>query len=207
MKRCKVHAIGPITNVMSRFYVIDSDPVCRQALEGLVKNIGSPVQCQASVSPQAQQQPGDVYVVLGARGEKAPSVIDGVHVSMIPKPVRAGEVLEALRRFDRPAGQGSADLVIGAYELNTLLHELKDTASGRILRLTEKESRVLSLLAGAGHGGLPRLALMQAVWGYDESIETHTLETHIYRLRQKLEGENFSIVLLTHADGYALAVQ
>jgi DNA-binding response OmpR family regulator len=79
------------------------------------------------------------------------------------------------------------------------------------IRLTEKERDILlCLLAakaqGEGGGAVERRALLDRVWGYAETVETHTLETHIYRLRQKIEMDPASPqYLLTDGTGYRLA--
>ncbi len=61
-------------------------------------------------------------------------------------------------------------------------------ASAPAISLTEKESALLAALAAAHPAPLPREALLESVWGMRAEIDTHTLETHIYRLRQKLES-------------------
>lgn len=66
---------------------------------------------------------------------------------------------------------------------NTLLHK----KTGKIIQLTDKERMLLRYLYQSGEDGMNRKEILKSVWGYAEEAETHTLETHIYRLRQKLE--------------------
>ena len=76
---------------------------------------------------------------------------------------------------------------------------------GNEVRLTEKETGVLRYLCRAGQRPVSRETLLQEVWGYNSGLTTHTLETHIYRLRQKIEKDATSpAILVTQADGYTL---
>src|ERR1700721_2447219 len=76
---------------------------------------------------------------------------------------------------------------------------------GSKLRLTEKESSILRYLYRAGPRPVSREKLLQEVWGYNSGVTTHTLETHIYRLRQKIERDAAApALLLTEASGYEL---
>jgi DNA-binding response OmpR family regulator len=61
--------------------------------------------------------------------------------------------------------------------------------TGSKVRLTEKETSILRHLYRAGQRPVPRQTLLQEVWGYNPEVTTHTLETHIYRLRQKIEKD------------------
>jgi len=67
----------------------------------------------------------------------------------------------------------------------------------QIIRLTEKETAILEYL---GHSTDPvtREELLGAIWGYDARIDTHTLETHIYQLRRKLDPEAKGLDLLVN---------
>src|SRR5690606_41721939 len=65
--------------------------------------------------------------------------------------------------------------------------KLRVAEAGRKVRLTEKETNILKYLYRAPEGVVARDTLLQEVWGYNASVTTHTLETHIYRLRQKIE--------------------
>jgi DNA-binding response OmpR family regulator len=77
--------------------------------------------------------------------------------------------------------------------------------SGRKIHLTEKETAILKYLYRSGDKAAPREVLLDEVWGYNAGVTTHTLETHIYRLRQKIEpkaGE--PTLLVTEPGGYRL---
>jgi DNA-binding response OmpR family regulator len=76
---------------------------------------------------------------------------------------------------------------------------------GGKLRLTEKETAILRFLYRADQQVVSRETLLREVWGYNANVTTHTLETHIYRLRQKIERDPSSAQLLvTEAGGYKL---
>ena len=73
------------------------------------------------------------------------------------------------------------------------------------MRLTEKEAAILRFLYLAGSQVVDRDTLLREVWGYNAAVTTHTLETHIYRLRQKIEDDPaHARVLVTDAGGYRL---
>jgi DNA-binding response OmpR family regulator len=75
----------------------------------------------------------------------------------------------------------------------------------RRIRLTEKEAAILKFLYRAGTKPVGRQVLLNEVWGYNAAVTTHTLETHIYRLRQKIEPDPTSArLLLTEGGGYRL---
>ena len=77
---------------------------------------------------------------------------------------------------------------------------------GAQVRLTDKEAGILRFLARQPERRAPREALLGAVWGYNTGVSTHTLETHIYRLRQKIEADPSAPQLLTtELGGYVLA--
>ena len=77
--------------------------------------------------------------------------------------------------------------------------------AGSKLRLTEKETSILRYLYRAGERPASRERLLREVWGYNSGVTTHTLETHIYRLRQKIEKDAAApAILVTAAGGYKL---
>ena len=82
------------------------------------------------------------------------------------------------------------------------------SGDGRIrkrVRLTEKETNILKFLYRAQSGVVARDVLLHEVWGYNAGVTTHTLETHIYRLRQKIEPDPSNArLLVTESGGYRL---
>lgn len=92
---------------------------------------------------------------------------------------------------------------IGPYTFRPSAKMLLD-AKERKIRLTEKETNILKFLYRNG-GTVPRETLLHEVWGYNPSVTTHTLETHIYRLRQKIEtNPGDARILITESGGYRL---
>jgi DNA-binding response OmpR family regulator len=123
----------------------------------------------------------------------------------ITKPFRFAVLLARIRAHLRSHEQ-SEDAVfsIGPYEFRPAGKVLID-AKGKKIRLTEKETNILKYLYRAGAKPVSREELLTEVWGYNAGVTTHTLETHIYRLRQKIEPEpSQARLLLTDAGGYRL---
>ena len=79
------------------------------------------------------------------------------------------------------------------------------TEDDKKVRLTEKETNILKFLYRSSEGVVPRDVLLHEVWGYNAGVTTHTLETHIYRLRQKIEPDPSNArLLVTESGGYRL---
>jgi DNA-binding response OmpR family regulator len=77
--------------------------------------------------------------------------------------------------------------------------------SGGKIRLTEKETAIIKFLLRSGEQIVSRDVLLQDVWGYNAGVTTHTLETHVYRLRQKIERDpSHAEILVTEGGGYKL---
>jgi DNA-binding response OmpR family regulator len=77
--------------------------------------------------------------------------------------------------------------------------------NGNKVRLTEKETSILKFLYRASEKMVTRETLLTEVWGYNTGVTTHTLETHIYRLRQKIEKDPARAeLLITETGGYKL---
>jgi DNA-binding response OmpR family regulator len=124
----------------------------------------------------------------------------------ITKPFKFAVLLARIRAQLRQHEQ-SEDAVfgIGPYSFKPAAKMLIDQRGGKI-RLTEKETSILKYLYRAGERVVSRDVLLHEVWGYNAGVTTHTLETHIYRLRQKIEKDPSNAELLvTETGGYRLA--
>ena len=127
----------------------------------------------------------------------------------IAKPFRIMELIARLRAQLRVFDNSEAAVfVIGPYTFRPSAKMLQDTQRNRRIRLTEKECAILKFLYRAGGRPVGRQILLNEVWGYNAAVTTHTLETHIYRLRQKIEPDPATAsLLLTEGGGYRLDPQ
>ena len=117
--------------------------------------------------------------------------------------VLLARVRAQLRSFEQTE---DATFEIGPYEFRPSTKTLR-TKEGKRIRLTEKETEILKYLYRAGWRAVARETLLSEVWGYNAAVTTHTLETHIYRLRQKVEPDPGNArLLMTDAGGYRLQV-
>ena len=118
------------------------------------------------------------------------------------RPFRFGE-LHARLRAQLRMFEASEDVSfrIGPYLFRPASKLLQDTAGGRRIRLTEKEAAVLKFLYRADGRPVGRDVLLREVWGYNPNTDSHTVETHIYRLRQKVEPDPGRISLVINEGG------
>lgn len=125
----------------------------------------------------------------------------------VSKPFKIGVLLARIRAQLRQHEQSEdAIFTIGPYSFQAAKKLLVNKEDGQKIRLTEKETSILKYLYRAGQKVVSRDILLNEVWGYNAGVTTHTLETHIYRLRQKIEAEPSSAtILITETGGYRLA--
>ena len=124
----------------------------------------------------------------------------------VTKPFRIGVLLARLRAHLRQHAQSDdAVLTIGPYSFQPSAKLLVDPQRKGKIRLTEKEAAILKYLYRAGTRVIGRETLLHEVWGYNPGVNTHTLETHVYRLRQKIERDpTRAEILITEPGGYRL---
>jgi len=123
----------------------------------------------------------------------------------VTKPFRFAVLLARIRAQLRQHEQSEdAVFTIGRYTFRPSGKILIDER-GQKVRLTEKETAILKYLYRAGEKVITRDVLLHEVWGYNSGVTTHTLETHIYRLRQKIERDpSKAELLVTEVGGYKL---
>jgi DNA-binding response OmpR family regulator len=124
----------------------------------------------------------------------------------VTKPFRLSVLLARLRAHLRQSElSDDAVLTIGPYTFRPSAKLLMDPSGRKKVRLTEKETAILKYLYRAGDQPIGRDILLGEVWGYNAGVTTHTLETHVYRLRQKIERDPARAeILVTEPGGYRL---
>lgn len=125
----------------------------------------------------------------------------------ITKPFKFPVLLARIRAQMRQHEQSeNAIFTLGPYTFKPAIKILL-TKDNKKIRLTEKETNILKFLYRATNEVVPRDTLLHEVWEYNAGVTTHTLETHIYRLRQKIEPDpSNASLLVTENGGYRLAV-
>ena len=123
----------------------------------------------------------------------------------VTKPFRFAVLLARIRaQLRQHEASEDAVFAIGPYSFRPSSKVLLNS-KGQKIRLTEKETAILRFLYRAGQLPVSRETLLQEVWGYNSGVTTHTLETHIYRLRQKIEKDAANpTILVTEVGGYKL---
>jgi DNA-binding response OmpR family regulator len=213
-----------------RVLLVDDDAVLRASLAEQLTREGPYIVIEAATAAEARRLAGDgdyaLTIVdqdlpdgagdelareLKSQGFDAPILILAEQgspagtVEYIIKPFRFADLLARLNFYlSRHAASDDTPVTIGPYLFRPGAKLL--TEGARKVRLTEKETDILKFLHAAG-ATVARETLLHEVWGYNPAVTTHTLETHIYRLRKKIEetpGE--ARILVTEGGGYRLGV-
>jgi DNA-binding response OmpR family regulator len=146
-------------------------------------------------------------IMLTAHDSDADAVLglDSGANDFVGKPFRFVVLLARIRsQLRQYEASEDAEFQVGPYTFRPTSKNLVN-ARGVKLRLTEKEAAILRYLHRAEQQPVARETLLKHVWGYNASVTTHTLETHIYRLRQKIEDNPAEAQLLvTEGGGYKL---
>jgi DNA-binding response OmpR family regulator len=146
-------------------------------------------------------------IMLTAQGSDADTILglDSGANDYVTKPFRFAVLLARIRSHLRQHEQSEdAQFNVGRFSFKPAAKILLDEA-GKKVRLTEKETAIIKFLYRAGEKSVSRETLLADVWGYNAGVSTHTLETHIYRLRQKIERDpGHAEILITEGGGYRL---
>mgnify|MGYP000894288724 CR=1 FL=1 len=123
----------------------------------------------------------------------------------VTKPFRFAVLLARIRaQLRQHELSEDATFTVGPYMFKPSQKLMTDQKGGKI-RLTEKEASIIKYLYRAGQKVVTRDVLLEEVWGYNSGVTTHTLETHVYRLRQKIERDpSNAAILVTESGGYKL---
>lgn len=123
----------------------------------------------------------------------------------VKKPFSLMNFLDVLRAANNNLDNSEDGyLTFNGYELRPNLREIADLSSGAVTKLTEKEVSILKYLYKTQGAYVSKNDLQLNVWKYSEDVTTHTIETHIYRLRQKVEQNGGRRLIVTDNGGYML---
>ena len=206
--------------MLTRILLAESDSVLRASLAEQLQHEGYDVMAARNTEDAVHAVQGGsfAFAIIGlddgdgaaaalrAAGLSAPLLLLGESATQesLAKPFRFSALLARMRALlTHHAASGDAAVRIGPYTFHPSAKLL--LAGGRKVRLTEKETNILKFLH-ANAGTVPRDILLHEVWGYGPAVATHTLETHIYRLRKKIEQDPARAqILLTEGGGYRLS--
>lgn len=148
-------------------------------------------------------------IMLTANASEADTILglDAGANDYVTKPFKFGILLARVRAHLRQhLISEDASYPVGHYVFKPGDKILTDDETGEKIRLTEKETAILKFLKRAEGATISREKLLNEVWGYNANVTTHTLETHIYRLRQKIESDpSKAKIILTESGGYSMA--
>jgi DNA-binding response OmpR family regulator len=151
---------------------------------------------------------GAPVIMLTAADGEADTILglDSGATDYVTKPFKFNVLLARIRAQLRSHEQSEeSGFRVGPYEFQPALRLMVDDRGAKV-RLTDKEAHILKYLYRAGSKPVSREELLAEVWGYNAHVTTHTLETHVYRLRQKIEPDpNKMRLILTEIGGYRLA--
>ena len=122
------------------------------------------------------------------------------------KPLRMVELIALIRsQLFQPRAFDDMQLEIGNLSFEPANKMLFDIGGDNMQTLTEKETTILKFLYQAFPSDISKAHILSEVWGFRNTVSTHTLETHIYRLRQKISQLTDKQLVLTTENGYRLA--
>ncbi len=144
--------------------------------------------------------PNTPIILLQKNGDD--SVESSVLNHVIFKPLSLESLLNQIQAGINLVDNSEAGyLNFNRYELRPLQKEIYNERNGETIKLTEKEVAIIKFLYKNKDKIVSKNDLLQEVWGYSPDVSTHTIETHIYRLRQKVEHEDTSAQLIVTEDG------
>lgn len=176
--------------------IASGHPATARALSEQLLEAGYTCLPEASESAITLRHEADM-LYLAARHDASEAI-------SIALPVRLSELLAQLSRFAHTIAPLHS--LTPEWSLSVAERTLKHSANTASIALTEKECAVLAHLLATPDRSAQRTALLENVWGYGEDISTHTLETHVYRLRTKLSEALGTEWLISTDSGYRIAL-
>jgi DNA-binding response OmpR family regulator len=175
----------------------------------ILLDIGLPDMDGRDVCKQMREAGVRSPIIMLTAADSEDDTITGLNAGAndyVTKPFRMAVLLARVRAHLRQHTQSDdAIFLVGPYKFQPAAKMLVVGEGQKKIRLTEKETAILKYLYRVGNKTVSRETLLGEVWGYNAAVTTHTLETHIYRLRQKIEMEpSTARLLVTEPGGYRL---
>lgn len=175
----------------------------------VILDVGMPDGDGCDLCARMRREGHKMPIIILTASDAEEDIIRGLEAGAndyIAKPFRINELLARLRAHLR-IFQSSEDAAfpVGPYIFHPAKKLLQGSITKRRIRLTEKEAAILKYLYHSDARSVDRQKLLHEVWGYNSAVATHTLETHIYRLRVKIEDNpRTPLLLITDSQGYRL---
>jgi DNA-binding response OmpR family regulator len=185
------------------------DAVKRERFDAMLLDVGLPDMDGRDLCRQLRREAVSVPIVMLTAADSDGDTVQGLDAGAndyVTKPFRLNVLLARLRaHLRRSEYRDDAVFAIGPYTFQPGAKLMTDQTRRKKVRLTEKETAILRYLYHAGDRAIGRATLLDEVWGYNAGVTTHTLETHVYRLRQKIERDPANAeILITEPGGYRL---
>jgi DNA-binding response OmpR family regulator len=185
------------------------DAVKRDRFDVMLLDVGLPDMDGRDLCRQLRREAINVPIVMLTAADSDGDTVLGLDAGAndyVTKPFRLNVLLARLRaQLRQSEHRDDAVFAIGPYTFQPGAKLMTDQTRRKKVRLTEKETAILRYLYHAGDRAIGRATLLDEVWGYNAGVTTHTLETHVYRLRQKIERDPANAeILITEPGGYRL---
>ena len=186
--------------------LLGDESVC---IGAVILDIGMPDGDGCDLCARMRREGHKMPIIILTASDGEEDIIRGLEAGAndyIAKPFRTNELLARLRAQLRIfESSEDAAFPVGPYIFHPARKLLRDSITKRRIRLTEKEAAILKYLYRSDACSVDRKKLLHEVWGYNPAVTTHTLETHVYRLRMKIEGNPAKpLLLITDSEGYRL---
>src|SRR5882762_6214339 len=209
------HSLAEQLEQHGEFAVIECDTaeaglavVGRERFDAILLDVGLPDMDGRELCRRMRQDAVSAPIVMLTAADSEADTVLGLDAGAndyVTKPFRLSVLLARLRAHLRQSElNDDAVLTIGPYTFRPSAKLMTDAGGRKKVRLTEKEAAILKFLYRA-EKVIGRDTLLGEVWGYNAGVTTHTLETHVYRLRQKIERDPaHAEILVTEPGGYRL---